>query len=325
MEAGLEPRLKVEGRRTRGLKKRNGLLRRMVLVRRRAGRLNPNLRGLLWAISAGVTFALLNVTTRSLTLQLDPLQTQFLRYLASVVVMLPFMLRTGLAQWRPRNIGGQFLRGGLHAAGLCLWFWAMPHIPLADTTAIGFTGPIFIMLGAAWMFGERMRADRWAATLIAFVGVMIVIAPKFQGTGGGYALMMLASAPIFAASFLMIKGQTRYETAWVIVAWQAITVSVWSFPLALISWRAPSLMQYVAFLSCGILGAVGQYMLARGFALIDISAAQSVRFLDLVWAALLGWLIFADVPSHSTVLGGAVICASTFWIARREARSLSRT
>ena len=156
--------------------------------------------------------------------------------------------------------------------------------------------------------------------------VMSLRAARVHGImRGGYALMMLASAPIFAASFLMIKGQTRYETAWVIVAWQAITVSVWSFPLALISWRAPSLMQYVAFLSCGILGAVGQYMLARGFALIDISAAQSVRFLDLVWAALLGWLIFADVPSHSTVLGGAVICASTFWIARREARSLSRT
>jgi drug/metabolite transporter (DMT)-like permease len=71
---------------------------------------------------------------------------------------------------------------------------------------------------------------------------------------------------------------------------------------------------------CGILGSAGHYFLTRAFSVADISATQSVKFLDLVWAALLGWLIFADRPSQSTLIGGVVICASTLWIARREAR-----
>ena len=88
---------------------------------------------------------------RGLTLQLDPFQTQFLRYLFGLLVMLPLVARSGLAAYRPRNIGGQFVRGAVHTFGLCLWFTAIPHITLADTTAIGFTGPIFIMIGAAWL------------------------------------------------------------------------------------------------------------------------------------------------------------------------------
>jgi drug/metabolite transporter (DMT)-like permease len=68
------------------------------------------------------------------------------------------------------------------------------------------------------------------------------------------------------------------------------------------------------------MGALGHYLLTRGFRATDISATQSLRFLDLVWAALMGWLVFADVPSHTTLLGALVILASTLWIARREHR-----
>jgi drug/metabolite transporter (DMT)-like permease len=304
--------------------KRHMLMRHASVAHRRAGRLDPTLRGLLWSTAAGLTFVVLNTFMRSLTLQLDPFQTQFLRYVFGLLVLVPFIMRSGLEAYRPRNIGGQFLRGGVHTFGLFLWFSAIPHITLADTTAIGFTGPIFIMLGAAWMFGERMRWERWAAALIGFAGVLIVVAPQLSGSGGFYTLLMLASSPIFAASFLITKGLTRYERPEVIVAWQSITVTVFSLPLALIAWQAPSAAQWFTFLICGILGSVGHYFLARSFSVADISATQSVKFLDLVWASLLGWLIFADVPSRSTLIGGVVICASTIWIARREARGTIR-
>jgi drug/metabolite transporter (DMT)-like permease len=209
----------------------------------------------------------------------------------------------------------------VHTFALGLWFTAISHITLADTTAIGFTGPIFIMIGAAWVFGERMRWERWLAALIGFAGVLIVVAPQLSGSGGGYySLMMLASSPIFAASFLITKGLTRYERPAVIVVWQAITVTLCSLPLALLAWRAPTLWQWFGFLACGVLGSTGHYCMTRSFSVADISATQSVKFLDLVWASVLGWLVFADTPSRSTLLGGIVICASTLWIARREAR-----
>jgi len=106
--------------------------------------------------------------------------------------------------------------------------------------------------------------------------------------------------------------------------WQSISVALLSLPLALLSWKTPSAAQWVGFLLCGLLGSLGHYLLARSYTVADISATQSVRFLELVWASLLGWLVFSDQPSRSTIIGGIVISASTIWIARREARSIGR-
>lgn len=296
------------------------LARHAAVVHRRASRLDPTLRALLWSASAGLLFVLLNSLMRGLSIALDPFQTQFLRYLMGIAVMLPLILRSGVASYRPQNMLGQFTRGGVHTIGLCIWFTAIPHISIADTTAIGFTTPIFIMLGAVLVFKEPMRWERWMAAGLGFAGVLIVVAPKMTGSGGLYNLVMLASSPVFAASFLMTKALTRYERASVIVVWQAISVTLFSLPLALLHWQAPTAGQWFLFLLCGLLGSAGHYCLTSSYAAADISATQSVKFLDLVWATLVGWLAFSDAPSRSTLIGGTVICASTIWVARREAR-----
>jgi drug/metabolite transporter (DMT)-like permease len=289
-------------------------------VRRRAERLHPSIRGLLWAVASGLLFVLLNTVMRGLSLALAPFQTQFLRYAFGLVVMLPFILRSGIAAYRPHRVAGQFMRGGVHTLGLCLWFIAVPHITLADTTALGFTTPIFIMVGAVLVLRERLQWERWIAAAIGFAGVMIVVAPKLTGDGGAFLLVMLAASPLFAASFLMTKTLTRFDKAEVIVAWQAISVTVFSLPLGLLQWHTPSALQWAMFVLCGVLGSAGHYCLTRSFAIADISATQSVKFLELVWAAALGWLAFSDTPSRSTLIGGVVICGSTLWIARRESR-----
>jgi len=277
-------------------------------------------RGMLWVALSGLVFSGLNATVRTITLSLDPFLSQFLRYLFGTVAMLPLVWRQGLQSCMPVNLRGQFGRGAVHTVGLTLWFIALPHLGLADITAIGFTGPIFIMLGAAWFLGEKMRVDRWVAAIIGFAGVVVVVAPRLTGQGGGYFLVMLASSPVFAASFLMTKTLTRYEKSGVIVLWQAISVTVLSMPMGLLHWSTPTALQWLEFLLAGILGSLGQYCLTRGFRAADISATQSLRFLDLIWASLMGWLVFSDVPSQTTLLGALVILASTIWIARREHR-----
>jgi drug/metabolite transporter (DMT)-like permease len=294
--------------------------RRASLVHRRTSRLPPQVRGLMWSLVAGLLFVLLNTVMRGLSLQLNPYQTQFLRYLAGLFVMLPFVARSGIRAYWPQNVGGQFARGLVHTIGLVLWFSAIPYITLADTTAIGFTTPIFIMFGAVLVFKEPMRWERWLAAAIGFAGVLVVVGPQLTGSGGIYTLVMLASSPIFAASFLITKGLTRYERPEVIVVWQAISVTACSLPLAALHWMPVNLAQCFLFLLCGLLGSTGHYCLTRSFSVADISATQSVKFLDLVWATALGWLVFSDLPSQWTLVGGIVICASTVWIARREAR-----
>ena len=305
------------------LRKAHALVRHAALAHRRISRQPAAVRGLMWAAGAGFVFALLNTVMRKLSAQVGTSETQFLRYAFGLAVMLPFVFREGWRSYVPHSIQGQFIRGGVHTVGLLLWFAALPHITIADTTAIGFTGPIFIMLGASWMFGERMRWERWVATGIGIAGVLVVVAPKLTGTGGWYTLVMLSSSPVFALSYLITKSLTKYERAAVIVVWQAISVTLLSMPLAIVHWTPPTAMQLVEFAACGFLGSLGHFMLTRSFTVTDISATQSVKFLDLVWATLLGWLVFADRPSQSTLVGGAIISASTLWIAQREARRIT--
>jgi drug/metabolite transporter (DMT)-like permease len=136
---------------------------------------------------------------------------------------------------------------------------------------------------------------------------------------------MLASAPMFAASFLMAKALTRRDNPETIVLWQALTVTLFTAPAALLRWSPPSATQWAVFVVGGVLGSLGHYCLNRGFRAADISATQPVKFLDLIWASGMGYLMFANVPTQTTIIGAAVIFVSTVWIARRESRKSAKT
>jgi drug/metabolite transporter (DMT)-like permease len=291
------------------------------VVHRRTAHLGPTPRALLWSAAAGLVFAVLNTQARALAQQVHPFEAQFLRYLFGLLVMLPLVWRAGVAAYRPERPGDQFLRGALHTAGLVLWFLALPWIPLADMTAIGFTTPVFIMIGA-WLFlREPMRWERWAAVAAGFLGMLVIVGPQLSQSGGTWHLVMLASAPVFAASFLLTKAMTRRERPEVIVLWQALSVTLLSLPMAVPVWQWPSLWQWLGFACTGLLGTLGHYCLTRSYAAADISATQSVKFLDLVWASLLGLMIFSDLPTASTLAGGLLISGATLWLARRESRA----
>jgi drug/metabolite transporter (DMT)-like permease len=290
--------------------------------------LTPGIQAILLAAAAGLTFSMLNALLRLLAKNLPPFETQFLRYTAGLLLLLPLIFKNGWAAYKPQNVTGQFTRGALHTLALCFWFTALPNIPLANTTAIGFSGPIFIMLGAYIFLKEPMRWERWLATLVGFTGVLVVVGPQFSLTSlssnvagsnsGWYHLAMLMSAPLFAASFLVTKALTRYESTGTIMVWQAITVSLLSLPMALLDWVWPSAWQWAGFLLSGALGTAGHYFLTKSFSKADISSTQSLKFLELVWSALMGWLLFSDVPTLNAIIGGVVISAATIWVARRE-------
>lgn len=272
------------------------------------------------AALAGLTLCSLNVLLRILSTELPPFQVQFLRYFSGLLVLMPWVFRDGLAAYRPNGISGQLWRGVVHATALYMWFAAMTHITFADLVAIGFTSPIFVMIGAVIFLREPMFWQRWAAALLGFAGVLFVVGPQMSGEGGIYPLIMLASAPLFAASFLITKALTRRDSPNVIVFWQSLTVSVFTLPLAIWVWQPPTLLQWGLVLICGAMGSLGHWFLTHAFRLADISTAQPVKFLDLIWAVSLGYIFFAEIPTSSTLIGAAVIFVSTSWIARVEAQ-----
>jgi drug/metabolite transporter (DMT)-like permease len=302
---------------------RHGLRRLRVrgrLARMQLGALTPTSRGILWALGAGLAFSFANGSMRALTQAIDPLQAQFLRYFVGLLPLLPLLVRTPVRSLWPESMGGQVWRSALHTVGLMLWFTALPHMPLADSTAIGFTNPLFVLIGAAWLLREPMSTARWVAVAAGFAGVLVIVGPGMSGTGGWYNLMMLAASPVFAASFLLTKVMTRRDSAAVIVLWQTLLVTLMSLPLAVAFWVWPTPGQWGLALIGGVCGTVGHYFLTRSFASADISATQSVKFVDLLWAGLIGWIAFNDVLRPTTLLGGAVIVASIVMLARHESR-----
>jgi drug/metabolite transporter (DMT)-like permease len=291
------------------------------LWRLRLSGLTPTSRGILWALGAGLAFQAANASMRALSLAIDPMQAQFLRYAVGLLPLLPLLVSAGgLHRLRPESVPGQLWRSGLHTLGLVLWFTALPHMPLADMTAIGFTNPLFVLIGAAWLLKEPMNAARWIAVATGFAGVLVIVGPGLAGTGGGYTLLMLASAPVFAASFLVTKVLTRRDSAAVIVLWQTLLITLMSLPLAAPVWQPLTAGQWGLSLIGGVTGTLGHWCLTRSFASADISATQSVKFVDLLWATLIGWLAFGDALRPSTLLGGAVIVGAIVLLERHERR-----
>jgi len=284
---------------------------------------SPVVRGMLWMAATGFLFIVLNTIMKRLSHELDPWLVGFLRYLMGAAVMLAPASRLGARALWPKAPGLQFVRGLFHASGMMLWFAALPMVTLAELTAIGFSGPLFICLGAVLFLGERMTGARWAAVAVGFAGVLLVLKPW---AGGGFAgvstgmLLMLASAPVFAGSFLVAKVLTRRDRSDVVVLWQHLWVSVLLAGFALAYWTQPTPAQWGLLAACGFLGAGGHYCMVRAFRVADISAVQSVKFLELVWAAILGWIVFGTAPAGATVAGGLVILASTLLLARHESR-----
>ena len=154
--------------------------------------------------------------------------------------MLPLVLRTGMGVLRTNNLRLQVVRCAVHSLGTGMWFLALPLVPLAEITAISFTSPIFLAIGAILFFGEKVRGERWIAIGIGFLGVMIVLYPKLEhGIAANWAsLLLIAAAPVSASSYLLAKRLMRYDKTETIVLWQAMLVSLFTLPIALFFWRA---------------------------------------------------------------------------------------
>lgn len=283
--------------------------------------LGPAIRGMLWMTLCGLCFAGLNATTRVITGDLHSWQTVCLRYAFGALVMLPLIVRTRLEVLHTNNLKLQVTRCAVHSVGTGMWFLALPMVSLAEITAISFTSPIFLAIGAIIFFGEKARSERWIAILVGFLGVLIILFPKLEhGIAANWAsLLLIAAAPVSAGSYLLAKRLMLYDKTETIVLWQAMLVSLFTLPIALVFWRPMTPTHLAMFVLVGILGSAGHYALNRSLKATDVGATQPIRFLELVWASVLGFLIWADIPPVWTFAGAMVIFGATTWIARREA------
>lgn len=277
-------------------------------------------RGFVWMAAAGVVYSIVSAMLRSMALDMSPFQILAMVYVGSMLAVLAMLRARGTGSLMPQRLGPVLTRGLVHWFGMSLWLVALAHLTLAETTAIGFSGPLFISAGgAALLLKEPMRWERVTASLIGFGGVLVVLQPRLAASQEvAYALLMLFSTAVFSISFLLAKRLTQNEEPRVITVWQSLVVTVCSLPLAALHWSPPSLEVVLVAMACGVLTLIGNYCFARAFSEADISATQPARFLDLVWAAILGGIMFGDRMEASTWMGSGVILSATIWAAHRE-------
>lgn len=281
--------------------------------------LPPNLRGILWVALSGLLFALLNVFTLIPAQHLNSYVMAFLRYLFGALILLPLVFRLGLYRSFHTNRAGLHIsRGAIHTAGMMLWFVALPLTTLAEITALGFTGPIFVTIGAALFLGEDVRLRRWIAVLVGFAGAMIIIRPGFSAIHLG-VICILLSTPIFSASNLMSKALASTDSANTIVIWQNLVIVICAAPVAIWFWQTPGWIDLLWFVAAGLAGTLGHLCQQRGYQLADITLLQPIGFLSLIWNTLLGYFLFFQQPDVWTFVGAAVIFSSALYISHREA------
>lgn len=292
-------------------------------TRRRFNRVSPNVQGMIWMAIAGLIFASFMAIVRYVGTSMNPIQVAFLRYGLGLVFMLPFFLRVNLADLRSARFGLHAVRGVMHACGVMAWFYAMSRIPIAEVTAIGFTAPVFATIGAAFFLGEKVRARRIIAVTIGLLGAVIILRPGVTEIDPG-AIAMLFAAPIFAIADLISKVLTRRETGPAVVAYLSVFVTLTIMGPALYVWRAPSLEEWGLMTLTAGLATLGHLCMVQGVKVAEVSALQPIKFLQLFWAALIGFLVFAEIPEVWTWVGSAVIVGSASYIAHREALARKR-
>ncbi|MEE9195657.1 MAG: DMT family transporter [Alphaproteobacteria bacterium] len=287
-----------------------------------------NLRGIGWMLLSGFLFVAVTGIVRHLGTDMSPMQAAFIRYAFGLVLMTPLLLRLGggaglFSEGRAhrrtasRRLALHALRGLIHGFGVMLWFYAMARIPIAEVTALGFTAPIFTTLGAVLFLGERLHARRIGAVLVAFGGAMIILRPGFQEISVG-ALAQLTAAPLFAVSFLITKKLTETETSPSIVAYLSIFVTLALLPGAIMAWRTPTWEELGWLFLTAVFATLMHLAMTQAFRCAEISVVQPFTFLQLIWATLLGYYVFAERPEIWIWIGGAVIVGSASYIARRE-------
>ncbi len=274
---------------------------------------------------AGAGFvATQNALIRIASADIHTFEIVFFRNFFGLAAMLPLLIRTGPGMLRVSRPGGLVLMSVCHLVGMVCYFLAIAYLPLADVIALSFSKPMFVTLGAALILAEVVKARRWSAVLLGFLGVIIVLQPGADVVSP-YALVVLFGTVMGAATALMIKFLTRTEQVGAIVWYQALIATTLSLPLCLLHWRMPDMMEWSLLIAIGVLGTLSWLSATRALALIDVSAAAPFEFLRLPFAAIIAYLMFAEVPKLSTWLGGAVIFTAAIYIARREAAAASRS
>lgn len=283
------------------------------------GALSPAVRGVAWMISAAFFYAFTFAAIRALSADFSVFEITFFRALFGVSFMTPWLVRAGLGALRTKRWKLFGLRAIVTYSGMVCWFYGLAHLKLANATAIMFTAPLLTVFCLSVALGERVGARRWAAILCGFAGALIIIRP------GLVDLSLATGAVVFTAvSYGISNAQTRAlastEASNTVVFYMfALVLPLTLYP-TYTTWTTPAWADLPLIAVFGVLSLISMQCITRSLAAAPGAVVMPLFYLQLPFVAGLGWLLFGESTDLWTWVGGAVICASGYYVVRLDAR-----
>ena len=268
-------------------------------------------------------FGLMAVAIRLASETLHTFEIAFFRNFFGVIAALPLLVRHGPSLLKTDHLSKYFVRCLVGIASMFCGFWAIGHLPLAQAVSLSYSTPLFVTIAAVWLLHEQVRARRWAAVVVGFVGVLVIVRPGTDAFSAG-TLIALAAAVLSGLVSIQIKQLSRTEPADRIVLWTTLLWVPMSLGPALTVWEWPQGITWLWVAAAGLLGTSGHMLWTRALKLGDVSALTPISFMQLPIVAVFGYLLFDEALDRWTVLGAAIIFGANAYIAHREAQLARR-
>lgn len=281
-------------------------------------RLSGPVKGALLMTGASFGFTIMNVLIREASVELHPTQIAFFRNLFAALFMLPLLHSVGFAALRTERLGLHVVRALIGIVAMTMWFTSVTVLPLAEAVSLNFTVPLFAVAGAAIFLKEVVGIRRWSATLLGFLGVLVILRPGFQELHLDMAYPIVA-AFCMAISVLIVKSLSRTDSTVTIVLLMNLLLTPLSFVIALPQWVWPSAYVLMLVAGVGAVAVLAHLALTRAYTYADASAILPFDYTRLPFIALLGYLLYGEVPDGWIWAGAGIIAGATIYIAHREA------
>ncbi len=277
-----------------------------------------NFRGVIWMLLAVVCLTAMFTILKHMANELPFWVVALTRTAAALLLFAPWFASVGIAGLATRRIGLHFLRAFTGTASFACVVYALGELLLSDTMVLSFTAPLWSIIISALLLGEVIRRHRITATIVGFVGVVMIVKP--QGEIDPAMLVAVGSALLTSVAMVSMKALSSSEPPMRILFYFFVFGTLLLLPPAILTWQTPSPVQFAWLVGAGLLGAVGQNFLARAYTAAEVGVVAPFDFVRLPLAALLGFLVFDEIPDGWSGAGTVVIIAASLYIARREAR-----
>ncbi|GAA0773734.1 DMT family transporter [Roseibium denhamense] len=289
-------------------------------IRTYLNQLPANTIGALWILLAAFLFSIMVALFKFIGQDLSVFQILVVRQSVMLLIVAPKILGGLPGSLATKRPGLQVTRVLFASGAMLCGFTAVVEMPLADATAISFSKTFFITIFAIWLLGETVGVHRWGATIVGFLGVLLMLRPDGEGFIDPFALLAIAGAACAGMVMIVVRILTRTDPPVTILTYQALGVGALMLIPAIMTWQPPTLSQWGLLLVIGVISWAAQMANIRAFKSGEATAIASLDYTRLLYATIFGALIFSQWPRLETLLGAAVIITASIYTVRREAK-----